>query len=311
MSEEFDIITAGESLIELSSTKDLLYSQSLDVFYGGDALAAAIAAARLGSKVGYISKVGNDSFKDYLLDSWQSEGLDISQVKLVESANGLYVIKYSDDGTREFSYYRKKSAGCNICDEDININYLKKAKIFYATGALQALSITAKEAIKKTFSSAKENGIVTAYKPNFIAKLISKDEAKENFYDVAENTDIIFLSVKGEGANLFDIDSPNNLIKYFWGLGISTVVIKTSQEKGYYTGSKSGISFTEFYTTDVVDTTGSSDAFAGAFLHATANGFSPIEATKLGAIVEGLQTQKIGAIKSIPKKDEVYKIYKG
>ena len=70
MDERFDIISIGESLIELSSDKSLTYAECLTKFYGGDTLCTAVAAARLGSKVGYITRVGNDHFKDFLLESW-------------------------------------------------------------------------------------------------------------------------------------------------------------------------------------------------------------------------------------------------
>ena len=66
MNEKLDIITIGESLIELSTSESLKTAESLNKFYGGDTLTTAIAALRLGSKVGFISRIGMDCFKDYL-----------------------------------------------------------------------------------------------------------------------------------------------------------------------------------------------------------------------------------------------------
>ena len=54
MKEKLDIITLGEGLIEFSGDVSLSLAKSLDKYYGGDTLAAAVAARRLGSKVGYI-----------------------------------------------------------------------------------------------------------------------------------------------------------------------------------------------------------------------------------------------------------------
>ena len=59
-----------------------------------------------------------------------------------------------------------------------------------------------------------------------------------------------------------------------------------------------------------MDTTCSGDAFNGGFLHALSHGFTPFEAAKFASIVAGLQARGIGAIKSIPSKDEVYSIYR-
>ena len=82
MSEKQDIVVIGESLIELSTNESLTEAKSLDKYYGGDSLTSAITALRLGSKVGFISRVGMDCFQDYLLESWNSIGLVISNVKL-------------------------------------------------------------------------------------------------------------------------------------------------------------------------------------------------------------------------------------
>ena len=110
MDEKLDIITIGESLIELSSDTSLSSAECLHKYYGGDALATAIAALREGSRVGFITRVGNDVFKDYLLDSWQAEGLDISQVKIATDPNGIYFIASPEPCQKEVSYYRKKNS---------------------------------------------------------------------------------------------------------------------------------------------------------------------------------------------------------
>lgn len=309
MNEKLDIITLGEGLIELSSDVSLSLATSLDKYYGGDTLAAAVAARRLGSKVGYITRVGCDYFKEFLMDSWQAEGLDISQVKLTGDFNGLYLLARPKDGTKEFSYYRKKTAASKLSIEDISEKYIENAKIFYTSGIAQTLSLSAKEAVEKAYTIAKTKGLTTAYDPNYTPLLTTPEEAKEAFDDVINNIDILFLSDKNDIAKLLEVNSVEKVIKYFWDMGINTVVIKSSQNKGYYTGYAGDIVFCEFFSSQVVDTTCSGDVFNGGFLHAISSGFSPFEATKLASIVSGLQTQKIGAIKSIPAKEEVYSKY--
>lgn len=76
MDEKLDVVAIGECLIELSANTKMSDAECLYKYYGGDALATAVAALRMGAKVGFITRVGNDSFKDYLLDGWHSEGLD-------------------------------------------------------------------------------------------------------------------------------------------------------------------------------------------------------------------------------------------
>lgn len=308
---KLDIITIGESLIELSTNAKMSQAGCLYKYYGGDAIATAIAALRMGSKVGFVTRVGNDAFKDYLLDSWQAEGLDISQVKLTDEPNGMYIVARPSIQEKEVVYYRKKIASSKLSLEDIDIEYLKKANVVYTSGVTQSLSPSANEAVETTFRLAKENGITTAYDPNYYSAISTPEEARESFNRISSYIDILFMSTKHDTINILDIDSPENIIKKLWDMGISTIVLKASDKNGYYTGYNGNIVFTEFYTNDVIDTTCSGDTFNGGFLHALTHGFTPFEAAKFASIVAGLQAKGIGAIKSIPYKDEVYSIYRG
>src|SRR5574344_2018968 len=161
MDEKLDIVTIGESLIELSSNVSLKQTSTLDKYYGGDTLATAVTASRLGSKVGYITRVGCDYFKEFLLDSWQAEGLDISQVRLTSDTNGLYLLARPENEPKEYSYYRKKTAATKLSVDDIAEDYISSAQIFYTTGLTQSLSLSAREAVKKAYEIARNNSLLT------------------------------------------------------------------------------------------------------------------------------------------------------
>ncbi len=312
MEEKPDIITIGESLIELSTPYSLTTAQSLNKYYGGDTLTTAISALKLGSKAGYISRIGMDCFKDYLLESWQEAGLDISHVKPQQGINGIYMLALGQDCSEKQLYlYRKKTAATNLSIEDISPEYIKNASIIYTTGITQSLSISAKEAVKYAFKIAKENNVTTAYDPNYQKQIWTIEEAKEAFEEIAEYTDILFFNIKHDSQILLDSSSVDNLIKHLWDRGISTVIVKTDVEKGYYVGSSGKIEFIKFYNEEKVDDTGAGDCFNGGFLHGISTGMSAFKAANLGAITAGLQVKGIGAIKSIPDKEDVYKIFKG
>lgn len=309
--EKLDIITIGESLIELSTNSKMSIAGCLNKYYGGDALATAISALKMGSKVGFITRVGDDPFKDFLLESWQNEGLDISQVRLSSEHNGLYVIARPTINEKEIVYYRKKIAPSKLSIEDIDKSYIENARILYATGITQSLSVSASEAVEYAFKIAKECGLTTAYDPNYYSAITTPEEARENFSKLSSYVDILFMNTNHDTINILEVESPENIIKRLWDLGIQTVVLKCKDKKGYYTGYNGNIIFTEFYSTEFIDTTCCGDVFNGGFMHAITHGSNPFEATKFASIVAGLQAKGIGAIKSIPSKDEVYKIHRG
>lgn len=308
--KEFDLITIGESLIEFSTNQRLQEAECLHKYYGGDSLVVAIAAERLKSKVGFITCLGNDPFKEFMLSSWQKEGLNTDHVRIVDEKNGVYLVSRPTDDDKEFIYYRKKIAPAKLSIEDIDEDYIKRAKIIYASGVTQSLSLSAREAVKKAFSIAKENGIITAYDPNYSSLITTKEDAKEYFNEIISLTDILFMSSKYDTKSIFDIESVENIIKNISDFGVQTIVIKSSPDKGYYLNNKQNTVFIPFYTENIVDTTSSGDAFNGAFLGAYANGYNASEAAKIASIAAGLQAQGIGAVKSVPYNDEVFKIYK-
>jgi sugar/nucleoside kinase (ribokinase family) len=309
LEKKIDIITIGESLVEFSTDMKLEDAECLHKYYGGDTLAAAVSALRLGSEVGFITCVGEDCFKNYLINNWKSEGLDISQVKFSPDRNGIYFIARPSIAQKEIVHYRKKIAPAKLTIEDIAPDYIANSKAVYSSGITQSLSLSVKEAVAYAFKAAKELGIITAYDPNFHPHITTPEEARENFNEVISDIDILFLSAKYDTVNILELTSVENIIKKLWDAGVGTVVLKSGADKGYYTGSGGNIVFTKFYTQNVVDTTCSGDTFNGAFLHAVLHGCSPFEAAKLASVAAGLQAEKIGAIKPIPYKDEVYSLY--
>ncbi|MBQ3642890.1 sugar kinase [bacterium] len=313
MEEKLDIIAIGESLIELSTEQNLTTATTLDKYYGGDTLTSAIAALKLGAKVGFISRIGMDCFKEYLIESWAEEGLDISHVKPVEGVNGIYFIALNNAecGKKEFALYRKKTAATNLSIDDISPDYIKNSSIVYATGITQSLSISAREAVKKAFEIAKENNITVAYDPNFTNLIWSKDEAKEAFEDVKSLIDVIFINEKRDTDIILENASADNVIKYLHDMGISTVIVKSTEEKVYKVSYKGNIEFIKFLDDDVVNDTGAGDAFNGGVLYGLSAGMSAYKSAALASVVSGLQIKGIGAIKSLPEKDAVYSIFKG
>lgn len=306
----FDLITIGESLIEFSTNQKLADAECLHKYYGGDSLVVAVAARRLNSPVGFITCLGNDPFKDFLLSSWEKEGLDISHVKVVEEKNGLYMVSRPSIDAKEFIYFRKKIAPAKLSIDDIDEEYIKSSKIIYASGITQSLSMASREAVKKAFEIAKENGILTAYDPNYSSLITTAEDAREFFEEISPLTDILLMSSKYDTKSIFEIDSCEKIIKHLTDIGIQTVVIKSSPDKGYFVNNSNNTTFVPFYTENIVDTTSSGDAFNGAFLHSIANGYNAIESAKIASIDAGLQAQGIGAIKSVPHYEDVYKIFK-
>ncbi len=305
MEQKIDIAIIGECLIELSANGTLADTSTLNKYFGGDTVTTAVAVARLGGSVTYLTKVGNDGFSEFIISSLQKENIDTSLIKTNDEQNGMYIVSHTLDN-KEVLYYKRKTAATKLSIEDISEDCIKKLKLIYSTGVVQSLSASSRELVRESFRVAKENDVMTAYDPNYTSCFMNSSDTKEYFEEIIDLTDIIFLSLKNDAVKLYEIDSIDKVMKYFWDRGVKIVVIKSHIDNGYYTGYNGDISFTEFYNSQkAIDTTASGDVFNGGFLYAITNGYAPANASKFAAVVSGLQTQNYGAIQAIPYKETV------
>ena len=305
MEQKIDIAIIGECLIELSANGSLADTSTLNKYFGGDTVTTAVAIARLGGNTTYLTKVGNDGFSEFILSSLQKENIDTSLIKSNDEQNGMYIVSHTLDN-KEVLYYKRKTAATKLSIEDFTEESIKKLKLVYSTGVVQSLSASSRELIRESFKIAKEQDVLTAYDPNYTSCFMNSSDTKELFEEIIDFTDIIFLSLKNDAVKLYEVESVDKIMNYMWDRGVKIVVIKSHVDKGYYTGYKGDISFTEFYNTQkAIDTTASGDVFNGAFLHSLINGYTPSDAAKFASVVSGLQTQNYGAIQSIPYKEAV------
>lgn len=305
MEQKIDIAIIGECLIELSANGSLADTSTLNKYFGGDTVTTAVAVARLGGNVTYLTKVGNDGFSEFIISSLQKENIDTSLIKTNDEQNGMYIVSHTLDN-KEVLYYKRKTAATKLSIEDFSEESIKKLKLIYSTGVVQSLSASSRELVRESFRIAKENDVMTAYDPNYTSCFMNSDDTKEYFEEIIDFTDVIFLSLKNDAVKLYDIESMDKVMHYMWDRGVKVVVIKSHIDNGYYTGYNGDISFTEFYNTQkAIDTTASGDVFNGGFLYALTNGSAPADAAKFASIVSGLQTQNYGAIQAIPYKETV------
>ena len=305
MEQKIDIAIIGECLIELSANGSLADTSTLNKYFGGDTVTTAVAVARLGGNVTYLTKVGNDGFTEFILSALKKENIDTSLIKTNNEQNGMYIVSKTAE-KKEVLYYKRKTAATKLSIDDIDAETVKKLKMVYSTGVVQSLSASSRELVRETFRIAKENDVMTAYDPNYTSCFMNSDDTKEYFEEIVDFTDVIFLSLKNDAVKLYDFTSIDKVMNYFWDKGVKIVVIKSHIDNGYYTGYKGDVSFTEFYNTQkAVDVTASGDVFNGGFLYALTNGYAPRDAAKFASVVSGLQTQNYGAIQSIPYFDAV------
>jgi 2-dehydro-3-deoxygluconokinase len=104
----FDLVALGEPLFEFNQTRGA--GGDYAPGFGGDTSNCAVAAARLGARTAYVTRLGDDAFGRMFLDLWRREGVDVSAVGIdADAPTGVYFVAHGGNG-HEFSYRRAGSA---------------------------------------------------------------------------------------------------------------------------------------------------------------------------------------------------------
>lgn len=296
----------GEAMIELSSERELFFADTLTKAYGGDALNTAVAARRLGSSVGFLSRFGKDPFAAHIWEAIRHEGIDTQGIKVVPGFTGLYIVSVQENGERDFQYYRHGSAASTLCESDIHPGLFRDVKIFYATGITQAISNSSRRAVLKAFRVAQEMGVLTAYDPNYRRALWDgMKDALDAMDEVLPYVDIIFPTLPDDTMPLVGLERTIQVMEYFWHKEVKLVVGKAGAE-GCYIGYKGDIGRVPALSVTPLDSTGTGDAFNGAFLHGLAQELPLLECAQLGITMAGLKLERRGAIRGLPTREAVY-----
>ena len=296
-------------MIELFSDQPLEEADTFTRSLAGDSLNILVAAARLGTTTGYITRLGSDPFTAYLLNTWRKENIDTSHVIEVEGFNAVHFVALMPDGDREFVYYRKGSAPSTMEPSDLKADYIASAKILHLSGITQAISESARETVQRAAAIAKENGILVSYDPNYRHQLWSYDEARQAMESVLPYVDYFLPSVPSDTEALLDTSDPREVVDKMLARGVGTVAVKLGSD-GVMVGTAD-----EVFTSParpqgpVVDTTGAGDAFSGGFLHGLLHGMNHRDAATLGSITAGLKVRGRGALTTMPTRDEVFSVF--
>ena len=298
-----DIIAMGEPLVEFVCTDPDEEARTYRKGFGGDTSNAAIAAARQGAKVGYITALGQDEFGDALIELWQKENVDTSAIITSETAaSGVYFVRPHASG-RQFSYLRANSAASQFSAKDLNPDYIASARILHVSAISQAISHSMRDAVSEAINLARKSDVLVSYDTNLRLKLWSLEDAKSAIFKAMASTDIVFPS-DDEAELLTGLTSPDEMIKYFLDLGVELVVLKRGAS-GAIIATKDRQETISPTPVKAIDSTGAGDAYAGSFLAYYCETRDPFEAGYRAAQVAAGTVAGYGAIEPIPHRAQI------
>lgn len=301
-----DMVTFGETMVLFTPARmlPLEYEHQYYKQMAGAESNVAIGVSRLGHSAGWFSKLGDDPFGGFIFKSLKGEGVDNSRCTFTEEApTGLYFKEKRNASDVRIYYYRKHSAASLLNLEDLDEDYIKKARILHLTGITPALSKDCREAVFTAIEIAKQHSVKIVFDPNIRLKLWKEGEAKKVLCDIAEKSDVILPGLN-EGTFLTGEDKPEKVADKL-GKNGKTIIIKLGKEGAFYQNSEESGFVPGFSVAEVVDPVGAGDGFAAGVISGLLRN-EPLSmivkrANVVGALVVGVN----GDSEGLPTNEEV------
>lgn len=295
-----DIVFVGEPLFELNQPR------GENVFrpgFGGDTSNAAIAAARQGASVGYLTAIGADPFGESFMELWAEEGVDTSAVVRSQVAHtGLYFVRHGPDG-HLFSYLRAGSAASRMTPQDLPAGLIEGGKILHASGISQAISSSAADTVFAAMRAARGAGATVSYDTNLRLRLWPLERARAVIHAAVALADILLPSID-DAMHLTGLAEPDRIVDTYLGFGPKIVAL-TLGGRGVLVATPERRETIPPRPVTLVDTTGAGDAFDGAFLAEYLRLGDPFVAARYANVAAALSTEGYGAVVPIPCRARV------
>jgi 2-dehydro-3-deoxygluconokinase len=306
--ESAAIVAIGEAMVEFNAA----HSDTPDTFvrgFGGDTSNMAIAAARLGARTAYVSRVGDDAFGRALLRLWAEEGVDARGVATDATAStGVYFVTHGPAG-HEFSYLRAGSAASKMGAATLPLDVIRGAQLLHVSGITQAISAGACDAVFAAIEAAKPTGTRILFDPNLRLKLWPLPRARAVIVATAAQCDW-FLPSLDDARTLSGLSDVHEVLHWCHLLGAPVVVLKCGPE-GVIVSDGRSVERVGGHVVATVDATGAGDCFDGAFAARIVAGDELFSAARYANAAAALATTGFGAVAPLPRDAEVRALLAG
>ncbi|CAD6534754.1 sugar kinase [Paraburkholderia metrosideri] len=304
-----DVITYGEAMAMFvaAETGPLAGVGQFTKRVAGADLNVAIGLSRLGFKVGWMSRVGNDSFGQYVRDTLTKEGIDQRCVSTDDRfPTGFQLKSKNDDGSDPaIEYFRKGSAASHLSLDDYAADYVLSARHLHLTGVAPAISASSRELAFHLAREMRAAGKTISFDPNLRPTLWpSRAAMVEGLNSLAALADWVLPGI-GEGEILTGYTQPEDIAGFYLDRGARGVIIKLGAQGAYYRTADDAAMIAGQPVANVVDTVGAGDGFAVGVVSALLEGRTLPQAVARGNRIGALAIQVIGDSEGLPGRAEL------
>ncbi len=262
---------------------------------GGKGSNQAVAAARVGGKVHFITRLGRDPFADMALDTWAGAGVIPEITQHDDSYTGAaYIFVEEATGNNAIIVCPGVAGSISTSDIDARKELITGAAVFMTQ--LEQPMAAAHHALKL----AREGGAVTILNPAPAADLPAGMLALCDYVTPNES------EAEGlTGISVGTVDEATQAAQALLAAGVRAAIITLGEHGALFHDGKTPVHVPAFNAGPVVETTGAGDAFNGGFASALARGMAPLDAVRFGCATAAISVTRAGTAPSMPERSEV------
>jgi len=262
---------------------------------GGKGSNQAVAAARAGGDVRFITRLGRDTFADMALATWAGAGVKPAVTQDADSYTGAAYI-FVDSATGDNAIIVAPGAAALISEADID----GQAALIAGAGVFVTQLEQPLPAALRALQIAREGGVTTILNPAPAAPLPAGMLALCDYVTPNES--------EAEALTGLPVTTPAEAeaaARALRAMGAGAAVITLGAQGALYHDGTRTVHVPALNAGPVAETTGAGDAFNGGFAVALAEGADPVAAVRFGCATAAISVTRPGTAPSMPARTEI------
>jgi ribokinase len=269
---------------------------------GGKGSNQAVAAARAGAKVSFISKIGRDPFGQIAIAAWKAEKITPRvAVSDTEPTGAAYIFVNDKNGENAIIVVPGAASSISATDVEAASDAIQQSRVF-VTQLEQPL-----DAAKRGLEIARAAGAITVFNPAPAAGPIPDAIYPLCDYVIPNESEAAGLT----GVKVQTADDAKHAGDWLLKKGARVALITLGEKGALFHSRERSIFLPSFYAGKVVETAGAGDAFVGAFAAALAEGEEPITSARFASAAAGISVTRPGTAPSMPSYSEIAHLLAG
>lgn len=268
---------------------------------GGKGSNQAVAAARLGARVSFISQLGKDAFGELARTTYRQEGIDtrfLFETDVHPTGAASIIV---DEVKGENSIVVVPGACFHLKTSDVD-----KARALIAESAVFMTQLElAMETVEHGLRLAKSLGVPTILNPAPALPVPTQIYPLCDYLTPNE-TEAGALT----GMKVKSVADAEKAADIFLSFGVPNVVITLGGQGAFVKNKHQAKHVPAFDAGPVIETTGAGDAFNGGLAVGLSEGMDIAQATRFGCAVAGISVTRHGTAPAMPRRNEVDELLK-